>query len=117
MRVAMPHSDADVRYCAHDYVARLRDMAMIISMVCGDVYENAHAESLDKTVKYKLINLSELDSLEEADAAIARYIEFYNVTKTHSSLGWLTPKAYATLQWSELKKQKMIPISGGQSKS
>jgi putative transposase len=113
MRGAFHHSDADVRYCSHDYVARLRDMGVIISMVCGDMYENAHAESLNKTVKYKLINLSEFDSLEEADAAIARYIEFYNVTKPHSSLGWLTPKASATLQCSELKKQKMIPISGG----
>jgi len=110
---AIHHTDADVRYCSHDYVARLREMGMIISMVRGDVYENAHAESLNKTVKYTLINLSEFDSLEEAEAAIARYIDFYNATKPHSSLGWLTPMAYATFQTRELEKQKMIPISGG----
>jgi putative transposase len=110
---AIHHTDADVRYCSHDYVARVHDMGMIISMVCDDVYENAHAESINKTMKYKLINLSEFDSLEEADAAIARYIDFYNATKPHSSLGWLTPMAYARVQISELKTQKMIPISGG----
>ena len=28
-------------------------------MCMGNVYENAHAESLNKTIKYKEINLSE----------------------------------------------------------
>jgi hypothetical protein len=63
-----------------------RRIRKLEGMVYGDVYENPHAESLNKTVKYKLINLSEFDSLVEADA-IARYIEFYNVIKPHSSLG------------------------------
>jgi len=98
MRGAIHHSDADVRYGSHDYVARMRDIGMNISMICGDVPENAHAESLNKTVKYKLVNFSEFDSLVEADTAIARYIEFYNVIKPHSSLGWLTPMPYARVQ-------------------
>jgi transposase InsO family protein len=55
MRGAIHHSDADVRYGSHDYVARMRDIGMNISMICGDVSENAHAESLNKTVKYKLV--------------------------------------------------------------
>jgi hypothetical protein len=41
-----------------------------------------------------------------------RYIDFYNSTKPHSLLSWLTPMAYATHHTTELEKQKMIPISG-----
>jgi putative transposase len=106
MEGAIHHTDADVRYCSHAYTNRLKDMGMVISMVCDNVYENAHAESLNKTIKYKLINLNEFDSLHEADQAIARYIQFYNSTKPHSSLAWRTPVAFGRMQ-------KMIPVSGG----
>jgi transposase InsO family protein len=106
MAGAIHHTDADSRYCSHDYTKRLKDMKMIISMVCDNVYENAHAESLNKTIKYKLINLNEFDSLHEADQEIARYIQFYNSTKPHSSLAWLTPVAFGQVQ-------KVIPVSGG----
>jgi hypothetical protein len=84
---------------------------MIVSMVCDDVYENAHAESIKKIMKYKLMNLSEFHLLDEADTAIARYIDFYNSTKPHSSLGCLTLTAYSKPQNRVLKMQKMIPIS------
>lgn len=82
-------------------------------MVCDNVYENAHAESLNKTLKYKLINLNEFDSLAEAECMIEQYIQFYNEEKPHSSLGWLTPRAFACTPHAREKLQKMIPISGG----
>lgn len=107
------HTDADVRYCSHAYVAEMKDMGLRISMVCDNVYENAHAESLNKTLKYKVINLNELDSLTEAEARIARYIDFYNNIKPHSSLGWRTPVAFAALPGGKENMQKMIPILRG----
>lgn len=88
-------------------------MQMKISMVCDNVYENAHAESLNKTLKYKVINLNEFDSLEEAEAIIARYIRFYNEEKPHSSLRWLTPQAFGALSEHADTTRKMLPILGG----
>lgn len=110
---AIHHTDADVRYCSHAYVAEMKNSGLRISMVCDNVYENAHAESLNKTLKYKLINLNEFDSLAEAECMIEQYIQFYNEEKPHSSLGWLTPRAFACTPHAREKLQKMIPISGG----
>ena len=60
------HTDADVRYCSKLYTQKLQDLGMKISMTLGNAYENAHAESLNKTIKYKEIYLNEYDSIEEA---------------------------------------------------
>lgn len=103
------HTDADVRYCSNLYTKRLRDIGVQISMTVGNVYENAHAESLNKTIKYKEINLNEYDSIEEAKIRIGIYIQNYNTIKPHSSLNYMTPVEYKNLG----KKEKMIPISGG----
>ena len=88
------HTDADVTYCSNDYTQRLRDLGIDISMTVGNVYENAHAESLNKTIKYKEINLNEYESIEEAWIRIGIYIQNYNTLKPHSSLNWMTPVEY-----------------------
>ena len=88
------HSDSDVRYCSERYISILSKNKMNISMCLGNAYENAHAESLNKTIKYKEINLSEYKSFEEARAGIFRFIHLYNTMKPHSALGWMTPQKY-----------------------
>jgi transposase InsO family protein len=103
------HTDADVRYCSKSYTQRLRELGMQMSMTVGNAYENAHAESLNKTIKYKEINLNEYDSIEEAKIRIGIYIHNYNTIKPHSSLNWMTPVEYKNSE----KNKKMIPISGG----
>jgi len=109
LRGCLHHTDADVRYCSKLYTQRLRDLGMQISMTVGNVYENAHAESLNKTIKYKEINLNEYDSIEEAKIRIGIYIHNYNTIKPHSSLHYMTPVEYK----KSGKNKKMIPISGG----
>lgn len=107
------HTDADTRYCSLAYTKILKDAGMKISMVCNNVYENAHAESLNKTLKYKQINLNEYDSLQEAEDQIGQYIKFYNTEKPHSALKWLAPVKYAErFAITDLNK-KRIPVSGG----
>ncbi len=88
------HTDADVRYCSNEYIALLEESRINISMCRGNVYENAHAESLNKTIKYKEINLSEYQNFEEAQKSIFRFIHLYNTMKPHSALGWVTPQKY-----------------------
>jgi putative transposase len=94
LRGCLHHTDADVRYCSNLYTQRLRDLGMKISMAVGNAYENAHAESLNKTIKYKEINLNEYDSIEEAKIRIGIYIHNYNTIKPHSSLNYMTPVEY-----------------------
>ena len=88
------HTDTDVRYCSEKYVSLLKKNKINISMCRGNAYENTHAESLNKTIKYKEINLSDYQSFEEAQKSIFRFIHLYNTMKPHSALGWMTPQKY-----------------------
>jgi transposase InsO family protein len=88
------HTDSDVRYCSDDYIMRLGEYGMKISMTVGNVYENAHAESLNKTIKRQEINMSEYENSEESVQSIFTFIDKYNTTRPHSSLGGVPPKEY-----------------------
>lgn len=59
----------------------------------GDCYDNAPAESLWATLKRELA--SSFASHAQARAAVFDYIEiFYNRTRLHSRLGYLSPEAF-----------------------
>ena len=90
MRGCIHHTDADVRHCSADYIQRLDELGMRISMCVGNAYENAHAESLNKTLKRQEINISDYESKEESWESIFKFIEIYN-SMIHSSLGGMTP--------------------------
>ena len=97
------HTDADVRYCSDRYVERLMDYGMQISMCVGNVYENAHAESLNKTIKAGEINMSDYDSKEESGFSIFGYVNKYNTLKPHSAHNGMSPAEFAA---SISKKKK-----------
>lgn len=88
------HTDTDVRYCSKIYIHKAIAMGLKISMCKGNAYENPFAESLNKTIKYKEINLNEYENIEEAYNCIEKYIYKYNTIKPHTSLGNLTPMEY-----------------------
>jgi len=96
------HTDADVRYCSDVYINKLKKYEMKISMCVGNVYENAHAESLNKTIKAGEINLSEYESKEESAKCIFSFIEKYNTIRPHSALGGMSSLEY-TLYLQNLK--------------
>lgn len=104
------HTDADVRYCSDEYIKMLKTYKMKISMCVDNVYENAHAESLNKTLKVGEINISEYESKEEAAKCIFAFIEKYNTIRPHSALGGMSPVEYTNyLKNNKLMiKEKMI---------
>jgi transposase InsO family protein len=102
------HTDADVRYCSKAYIDLLNKIGMKISMCVGNAYENAHAESFNKTVKRQEINISDYDNKEESAISIFRFIEVYNNYRPHSSIGNMTPVGYRMIL--ENKKNKEITL-------
>ncbi len=85
------HTDSDVRYCSEDYIKHLNENKMTVSMCVGNVYENAHAEAFNGTVKRQEINISDYDNKNESAVSIFNFVDKYNTIRPHSSLGGLSP--------------------------
>jgi putative transposase len=87
------HSDRGVQYAAHDYRTRLRSAGIQASMSRkADCYDNAPMESFFHTLKTELIHHRKYAARAEAQNDIFAYIEgFYNRTRLHSSIGYITP--------------------------
>jgi putative transposase len=77
---------------------------MQISMCVGNAYENAHAESFNKTLKRQEINISAYDSKEESAESIFRFMDLYNSYRPHSSIGGMTPIEFRLAQKRMTKK-------------
>lgn len=90
------HSDRGSQYCSVDYQALLRARGIRISMSGrGNCYDNWMVESVFKTIKSELLWPIAWQTREQAENAIARYIDgFYNPVRRHSSLGFQSPIAF-----------------------
>ncbi|MFN8130580.1 MAG: IS3 family transposase, partial [Solirubrobacteraceae bacterium] len=61
----------------------------------GDCFDNAVAESFFATLKKELIRRQSWPTRAELRQAVFEYIElFYNATRRHSTLGFLSPAEY-----------------------
>jgi putative transposase len=60
----------------------------------GSWRDNVFVERLWRSIKYEEVYLHAYDSVSQAKAAIARYIEFYNTRRPHSSLAGRTPDEF-----------------------
>ena len=104
LRGCVHHTDADVRYCSDAYINRVTELKMQISMCVGNAYENAHAESFNKTLKRQEINISDYDSKEESAESIFRFMDLYNFYRPHSSIAGMTPIEFRLAQKRMTKK-------------
>ena len=90
------HSDRGSQYACADYQEALRSHGMICSMSRkGDAWDNAPMESWFHTLKTDLVNHRLYRTRQEARSDIFWFIEvFYNRSRRHSTLGYLTPMEY-----------------------
>ena len=90
------HSDRGSQYCSVNYQALLRKRGILISMSGrGNCYDNSMVETFFKTIKSELIWPVAWQSRQQAENAVARYIDgFYNPVRRHSSLGFKSPIAF-----------------------
>jgi len=88
------HSDRGSQYCCQDYVNRLKQYGILISMTDkGDPYENAIAERVNGILKTEWLYLITLKSKEQARKVIDKIVYLYNNERPHESIGNMTPAA------------------------
>jgi len=96
------HSDRGVQYACTDYRALLEQHGLRASMSRrGNCWDNAVAESFFATLERELIARHRWPTRELARQAIIQYIEqWYNRTRRHSTLNYLSPVQYERQQAS-----------------
>ena len=88
------HSDRGVQYASADYRKAAGFRASMSRK--ADCYDNAPMESFFHTLKTELVHHQHYATPEEARRDIFAYIEgFYNRTRRHSAIGYLSP-----IRWS-----------------
>ncbi len=91
------HSDRGVQYACHEYAAALAAAGLVCSMSRrGNCYDNAAMESFWSTLKTETgLDQAVPISRPAAELIVFDYIQtFYNPTRRHSSLGYLSPVAF-----------------------
>jgi putative transposase len=90
------HSDRGSQYCSHDYQQLLKQYDMFASMSRkGDCWDNAPMESFFNSLKNERTHAQRYATREEACQDIFEYIEtFYNRSRRHSTLGYVSPAQY-----------------------
>lgn len=90
------HSDRGVQYASEEYADTLLENEINISMSrSGNPYDNAFAESFNKTIKVEEVYINEYETFEEAYKNIKHFIELvYNKKRLHSSIGYVPPDEF-----------------------
>ena len=82
------HSDQGSQYCCHEYVKRLEQRGLPVSMTeANHCAENALAERMNGILKQEYGLGTEFGSKTLAQAAVRQSIELYNTRRPHSALG------------------------------
>jgi len=91
-RKPIHHSDQGSQYCCHEYVNRLQEAGMAISMTeTNHCAENALAERINGILKQEYGLGEELPSKEVAYQVVAQGIELYNTCRPHRALKYAIP--------------------------
>jgi transposase InsO family protein len=87
------HSDRGVQYASAEYRKLLQSAGFKASMSRkADCYDNAPMESFFHTLKAELVYHTHYSTRAEATRDIFAYIEgFYNRTRRHSAIGYVSP--------------------------
>lgn len=92
----MHHSDRGCQYTSNEYQQTLATLGITCSMSRrGCCYDNAVMERFFWSLKHEWTKFESFADIEEARASVFRYIEtFYNTTRIHQTLGYLSPEQF-----------------------
>jgi len=93
------HSDHGSQFTSWMFTERVRRLGLISSMgTVGDCYDNSPMESFWGSMQVELLNRQRWRTrVELADALSEWIVDFYNATRRHSSIGYLTPDEHDAL--------------------
>jgi transposase InsO family protein len=94
------HSDKGCQYTSGEFADLADDLAVTLSVGrTGQCWDNALAESFFASIKGECLDRQSWPTRASARRAVVAYIGWFNGTRLHSSLGYLTPDEYeATTQ-------------------
>ncbi len=106
------HSDRGGQYAGGLFRMLLLKRKIAQSMSrADDPYDNASMESCFSRLKAELLEDGIFDNLEDAQTEIFEYIEmYYNTSRKHSSLNYLSPMQYENHYFYSLTKQVSCPL-------
>jgi len=101
-RPEIHHSDQGLQYAAQEYVRKLQDARVRISMTdLAAAWQNGYAERLIRTIKEEEVDLTEYQDYWDAYHQMKNFLEdVYMSKRIHSALGYLTPLEFE-MQWLE----------------
>jgi putative transposase len=90
------HSDQGGQFVSLAFGQKARDAGIAVSMGSrGDCFDNAVAESFFATLKKELVHRRSWPTRRELTSEVFEYVEaFYNTTRRHSTLGYLSPAQF-----------------------
>lgn len=93
------HSDRGVQYASKAYREVLESFRMVGSMSRrGNPYDNAQIESFFKTLKHEEILAFDYQTMQDVLNRLPHFLEeIYNRRRLHSSLGYMPPHEYETI--------------------
>jgi putative transposase len=96
------HSDQGSQFVSLAFGQKARDAGIAVSMGSkGSAYDNAVAESFFATLKKELVHRRSWPTRRELISEVFEYVEgFYNTTRRHSTLGYLSPAQFETISIS-----------------
>jgi len=101
------HSDRGGQYAAGDYRQVLTRSHMRQSMSRkSDCYDNTFMESCFGTIKREL-EMTPYEHFPEALRSVVQYITYYNISRRHSSIAYLSP-AQLERQHAQKKRKTLI---------
>lgn len=86
------NTDQGSQFTSEDFTGRLKEQGVRISMDGrGRFHDNIFIERLWRSVKYEEVYIHSYEKVREARDGLARYFDFYNRERRHSSLEKKTP--------------------------
>jgi len=87
------HSDQGCQYCCHQYVERLQQRGLAISMTeTNHCAENALAERMNGILKQEYGVGAEFATKADAHHAVSQAVWLYNTQRPHTALGYRVPE-------------------------
>jgi putative transposase len=108
------HSDRGSQYCCHEYVNRLSERQLGISMTqTNHCAENALAERMNGILKGEYALDQKFQSRAQVLRAVEQAVHLYNTRRLHTALNYRVPQAVhaeGTEAWGSTVQEKVLSL-------